>query len=477
MNNNMFRLEDVSSIPNSQILDMYSSHINPALMDIFKLLGFKDLDVSHAKGVYIYLHSGRKILDMTSGLGVLALGHNHPVVIEAEKFCHKNDLIDMQKLGPNRLQSVLAYNLSQLLPGELTVATLSVSGAEANEAAIKLVTKSQEDKRKKFIIRMEGAYHGKTHGALSLTDSEGFGDGFLVGIPKENIITIPHGDLSAFKNIVNEHTLSDGKNDIIAIFVEPMGGQDLQILPNGFLSEICQISKDNKIYTVFDEIKVGLGRAGQGNLFCFEKENVVPDVVTISKALGGGKRAIGAMVTSNKLFKSAYGNRDNCALHSSTFSGIGESCAVAIETLNYISDKNFLKSVDGKAVFLKSELVSLQRKYPKYIKSIKGEGLFLGIEFDFGWISKVASISKSKKISKMANGLGIAAIVRSLFKDYDVLVHFSGSNPSVLHLMPPLIISDSEIKLFITALRSMLNSSFESTLLRFLTGNLKDVVR
>ena len=77
----------------------------------------------------------------------------------------------------------------------------------------------------------------------------------------------------------------------------------------------------------------------------------------------------------------------------------------------------------------------------------------------------------------MANGLGIAAIVRSLFKDYDVLVHFSGSNPSVLHLMPPLIISDSEIKLFITSLRSMLNSSFESTLLRFLTGNLKDVIR
>ena len=110
MNNNMFRLEDVSSIPNSQILDMYSNHINPALLDIFKLLGFRDLDVSHAKGV----------------------------VIEAEKFCHKNDLIDMQKLGPNRLQSVLAYNLSQLLPGELTVATLSVSGAEANEAAIKI---------------------------------------------------------------------------------------------------------------------------------------------------------------------------------------------------------------------------------------------------------------------------------------------------------------------------------------------------
>jgi len=477
MNNNLYKLEDISSISNSQIIDMYSSHINPALMDIFKLLGFGELDVSHARGVYIYLQSGRKVLDMTSGFGVLALGHNHPEVIDAERFCHNNDIIDMQKLGPNRLQSVLAHNLSQLLPGDLNITTLSVSGAEANEAAIKLVTRSQKDKRKKFMIRMEGAYHGKTHGALSLTDSEGFGEGFLIGIPKENIITIPHGDLSALKSIISEHTFSDGKNDIIAIFIEPMGGQDIQILPDGFLLEVCKICKSKKIYTVFDEIKVGLGRLGNGYLFCFEKDGAVPDVVTISKALGGGKRAIGAMVTSNKLFKSAYGSRDDCALHSSTFSGIGESCAVAIATLNLISDKNFLKSVDEKAIFLKNELVKLQKKYPKYIKSIKGEGLFLGIEFDFGWVSKVANISKSKKISKIANGVGIASIVRRLFKDFDVLCHFTGSNPCVLHLMPPLIITDSEIEIFLKAIESILSESFESTLIGFISGNLKDVIR
>jgi len=477
MNSNMYKLEDISSIPNSEILDMYSKHINPALMGIFKLLGFRDLDVSHAKGMFIYLHSGRRVLDMTSGLGVLALGHNHPSVIDAEKFCHSNNIIDMQKLGPNRLQSVLAHNLSQLLPGELDITTLSVSGAEANEAAIKLVTRAQQDERKKFIVIMEGAYHGKTHGALSLTDSEGFGDGFLVGIPKENIIVIPHGDLKTYKKTIATHTFSNGKNDIIAIFIEPMGGQDLQIPQDGFLSEICQLSLDNKIYTVFDEIKVGLGRSGNGNLFCFEKENAIPDVVTISKALGGGKRAIGAMVTSNKLFKLAYGSRDDCALHSSTFSGIGESCAVAISTLNHISDKNFLKIVDDKALFLKSELVALQKKYPKYIKSIKGQGLFLGIEFDFGWISKAASISKNKKISKIANGVGIAAIVRRLFKDYDVLCHFSGSNPCVLHLMPPLIISDDEIKIFLNAMDGMLGKGFESTLISFISGNFKDLMR
>ncbi len=477
MKSETYRLKDVFSIPSNQILKMYSSHINPALMDIFQILGLKDFDVSHANGMYIYLRSGRKILDMTSGLGVLALGHNHPIVIEAEKFCHENYVIDMQKLGPNRLQSVLAYNLSRVLPEGLDVATLSVSGAEANEAAIKLVTKAQKDKHKKYIVRSEGAYHGKTHGALSLTDSEGFGDGFLIGIPKESILTVPFGDIIALRNLINSHTLPNGENDIIAFIVEPMGGQDIQIPPNGFLSEVCKVCKDHKIFTIFDEIKVGLGRSGQGNLFNFQKEDVVPDVVTISKALGGGKRAIGAMVTSKKIFGSAYGKKDNCALHSSTFSGIGESCAVAIEVLNHISEKKFLNNINDKAKYLKRELILLQEKNPKYVKSIKGEGLFLGIEFDFGWMSKIAKLSKNKKILKMANGLGIAAITRCLYKDHDVLVHFSGSNPNVLHIMPPLIISESDIEVFLIAIRSILNKNFEATLLDFIVGNLRDLVK
>ncbi len=475
MKNKMYKLEEVSSITSDQILTMYSSHINSTLMDIFKILGLRDLDVSYAKGMYLYLNSGRKILDMTSGLGVLVLGHNHSVVIEAEKYCHKHNVVDMQKLGPNRLQSVLAYNLAQLLPGDLSVVTLSVSGAEANEAAIKLATKAQSDKQKKFIVRFEGAYHGKTHGALSLTDSEGFGEGFLIGIPKENIITIPFGDLNAFKDVISKHTYSNGNNDIIAIFIEPMGGQDIQVLPDGFLSAISEVCKKHKVLTVFDEIKVGLGRSGGSNLFCFQREDVVPDIITISKALGGGKRAIGAMITTKKIFQLAYGSRENCALHSSTFSGIGESCAVAIETLNYISDQNFLNKVHKKSLYFKAELISLQNEYPKYIKSIKGEGLFLGIEFDFGWLSKIANSSENQKISKTANGLGIAAIVRDLYKNHNILVHFSGSTPNVLHIMPPLIIEKEEIDIFLSSIKSMMNKGFKTTLLSFITGNLREL--
>jgi len=476
MNKKLYELIDVSSIGSEEILSMYSENINPTLMGIFKILGLRDLDVDYAEGMYLHLKSGRKILDTTSGLGVLALGHNHPVVIEAEKYCHKNKVVDMQKLGPNRLQAVLASNLAKLLPGDLNVVTLSVSGAEANEAAIKLVTKAQSDD-KKYLIRFEGAYHGKTHGALSLTDSEGFGDGFLVGVPRENIITTPFGDIDAIRNIISKHTNPNGDNDIIAIFLETMGGQDLQVLPSGFLSSIIDICKKNQIITVFDEIKVGMGRAGAGNLFCFQKENVVPDVLTISKALGGGKRAIGAMVTTNNIFKRAYGSRDNCALHSSTFSGIGESCAVAIETLNFISDQNFLDEVHVDSEYFKSQLTSLRDKYPNYIRSIKGSGYFLGIEFGFGWLSKIANFSDNKKISKITNGIGIASIVSILYKDYNVLTHFSGSSPNILFLMPPLIINRDEIDIIISSLESMMKKNFSLSLLNFATSTLKELAK
>jgi len=229
--------------------------------------------------------------------------------------------------------------------------------------------------------------------------------------------------------------------------------------------------------TVFDEIKVGMGRAGAGNLFCFQKENVVPDVLTISKALGGGKRAIGAMVTTSNIFKRAYGSRDNCALHSSTFSGIGESCAVAIETLNFISDQKFLDEVHVNSEYFKSQLTSLRDKYPNYIKSIKGSGYFLGIEFDFGWLSKIANFSDNKKISKITNGVGIATIVSILYKDFNVLTHFSGSSPNILFLMPPLIINRDEIDIIISSLESMMKKNFSLSLLNFATSTLKELAK
>src|SRR3546814_498556 len=133
----------------------------------------KDKDIEAAEGVEIRLADGRSLMDFSAGLGVAALGHNHPRIIEAERKCHNRKVIDCIKLAPHKLQGALSYNLAQYLPDPLKVAFLAVSGSEANEAAMKLCERIQLPKRKTKFMCMQGGFHGKTHGALSCRESEG----------------------------------------------------------------------------------------------------------------------------------------------------------------------------------------------------------------------------------------------------------------------------------------------------------------
>src|SRR5262249_34249673 len=161
---------------------------------------------------------------------------------------------------------------------------------------------------------------------LSLTTTGGFQRGVLLGLLQENVVTVPYGDIDAIADAIRAETTAKG-NTIIAVIVEPIRGAACEVPPAGYLTNIAKLCRENDILCIFDEVKVGMGRTGR---FCsFQREDVVPDVVTLAKTLGGGKRAIGAMVTSQELFDKAYGSKADCALHTSSFSGLGESCAVA----------------------------------------------------------------------------------------------------------------------------------------------------
>ena len=145
--------------------NLYKDHVNKGLFNIFNLLGTSNIDVSKAEGAKVELRDGRVLLDFSSGMGVLNLGHNHPRILAAEKKCHEKKEIDILKIAPQKLQGILAFNLSQMLPSPLSVSFFAVSGAEAVEGALKLCEKYQGNTKKKFIT-CQGSYHGKTHGAL-----------------------------------------------------------------------------------------------------------------------------------------------------------------------------------------------------------------------------------------------------------------------------------------------------------------------
>lgn len=455
----MIKLEQVNSLSHKETNKLFRNYVNTPLSAIFKMLGLENFDYTHAKGSYIYLKNGNKILDYTSSCGALNLGHNHPEIKKAQEFCLNQDTLDMLKFGNNKLQGVLAYNLSTLLPSDLDTSFFAVSGAEANEAALKLAKRAQS-KNKKYYIRTTGSFHGKTHGILPLTESENFNTGFHVGISPDSVLTIPFNDLKALKEVIQKYS-----NEILAIIVEPIQGQEIIVPDNNYLSQLVNICKENDILTIFDEVKVGLGRTG--TTFAFEGYNCVPDILTLSKSLGGGTRAISAMVTSAKLYKKAYGKKMDSTLHSSTFSGIGSSCAVAIKTLEVISDDIFKKELKDKCTYLLNRLNTLSEKHPNKIEAIVGKGMYYGMQFKFP--SKIAKqinlpYSKSLEIAFMGS------VVRELFIRYNILTFFTGAAPNLLHIMPPLTTTKEEIDYFVESMDQLLEKNYLSLFHKFLAG-------
>jgi acetylornithine/succinyldiaminopimelate/putrescine aminotransferase len=459
--------DETLNLSHQQTINYYKNYVNKGLASAFRILGLNILDIKSAEGCTLELTNGDKILDFTSGIGVLALGHNNQKIIDVERKFQDLKIIDSQKFGPNKLQAALAYNLAQILPEDLEISFFAVSGAESIEAAIKLSTMAKGDGGKYFISAKE-AYHGKTLGALSITDTENFSEGFILGLPKENTIKISYNNIEQYKETLKKLS----KEKIIAIIVEPIQGQTVECATEEYLKEICKISKENNIAVIFDEIKCGLGRSG--NIFSFLDYDCVPDIVTTSKALGGGKNAISAMIARKKLFNKAYGSINKSTIHTTTFFGLGEACATAIETLSIISDENFLLSVKNKSKNIFKELNKLKEKYPKYIKRIKGKGLFIGIEFNF---DEMISNFTFKKINipfiKNIKTVLMGSIVREYLHQHKVLLHFNNSQPETLVFLPPLNISEEEIGIFIESTKKVLDKGLLKLFSKFIVANVK----
>ncbi|QRM56088.1 aspartate aminotransferase family protein [Sinorhizobium sp. BG8] len=452
----------------------YAQHLNRYMLQIFDILGLKDMDIRGAQGLEIWLNDGRTLLDFSAGLGVLGLGHNHPRIIAAERKCHDRKIIDCIKVAPHKLQGALAYNLAQFLPDPLNVSFFAVSGAEANEAAMKLSERVQTPKGKKKFLCMQGAFHGKTHGALSLTTATDVQSGFLLGVPKENVIYATYGDIESVRQAINAANDGRGGNDIIAGIVETIRGTSCEVPPPGYLTEFVALCRANDILSIFDEVKVGMGRSGR---FCaFQHEDVVPDIVTLAKTLGGGKREVAAMVTSQALFDRAYGNKQDCNLHSSSFSGLGESCAAAIETLNILQDERLIENAERMGKYLSRRLNELKEKHPRQVLDVRGRGMFQGMRLNFhqDLAAKLVDISKNPLFQTYQTVL-IGAMTRDLYERHDILVHFQPGARDILHFMPPFIVQEHQIDKLISALDDILTRGITDATVRFVAKNIKRV--
>jgi acetylornithine/succinyldiaminopimelate/putrescine aminotransferase len=448
MKPSLLSLEDAKAMSNATVAELFQKHINPGQFRLLKLLGFNLITIKRAEGMYFYDQDNRAILDFFGGFGSLALGHNHPRILSARQRFQSEKRHEIAIAFMSQYAATLARNLATLAPEDLDMVFFASTGSEAVEYALKLAEKSRGPLRKR-VAYAEKAFHGKSRGALSVTDSPLYRSDFSL---PDNTVRIPFGDAPALRV-----ALQSDRSIGTVILETVQGGAGIIPAPPSYWQEVRQICDAHDVVWIADEVQCGVGRTGQ--FFAFEHAGVVPDIVTLAKSLGGGKAAVGAVISRRGLFLKAYGSKKTALTHAqATFGGIGESCATAIEALNVIYDENLLDNCTVQGELLLSELRRLQEKYPNLIKEVRGQGLMVGLEFhDISRAMPKGLRTLTGLADQQLKGSLCGFVGSLLLRDYAILVAFTEYNRNVIRLEPPLIVSGEEVLRFIDALDDLLS--------------------
>lgn len=458
---NLLTVEDAKSLDLAQVTDLFANHLNPGQLHFMKVLGYHRVLVERAEGMHYYDQNGRQILDFFGGIGSLGFGHNHPRILAARRKFEEEKRHEIAMGFLSQYAAALAHNLAAISPGNLEMVFLGSTGSEAMEAAIKVAEQAQGPSRTKTIYA-ENSFHGKTKGALSITDSVLYRGSFKL---VENTVRVPFGDIDAIAQAIE----SDPEIGIVALETI-QGGAGIVSAPNGFWRELRALCDRKGVLWVADEVQCGLGRTGR--FYAFEHEGVVPDVTALAKSLGGSKAAMGAMICSRDVYMKAYGQPKTALIHGpSTFSGMGEACCTSIEALNILYDEGLMENAATQGAYLIERLQAIKDKYPKLIHDVRGQGLMVGLEFsDF---SQTMPMGVRQMISVLDDKLkgSLCAFVGSLLlRDYGILVAFTEYNRNVIRLEPPMIVQREHIDKLADALDDLLSRGIVGVVRDFLKG-------
>ena len=373
-----------------------------------------DTTFENGQGSWLFDSNGNKYLDLISGIAVCGLGHCHSAVTQAIKD-QVGRLVHTSNLYQIPLQNELATLLSRI--SGMDSIFFCNSGAEANEAAIKLARLygHQREIKNPCIIVMEDAFHGRTMATLSATGSRKVQAGFEPLV--SGFARAPFDDLGAVREIAKNNP------DVVAVLLEPIIGEGgVQIPDPGYLPELRKICDDNQWLMMLDEVQTGNGRTG--SYFAYQQQGFIPDVVTTAKGLGNGF-PIGACLARGlaaKLFKP--GN------HGSTFGGSPLACAASIATVTTIINQKLPEQAAQLGTHMVNQLKE-EMKHANYVREIRGAGMMIGIELDF----------PCPELEVLARAKGLLINVTA---------------DSVIRLLPPLTLTEQEADLAVTALAKLI---------------------
>jgi acetylornithine aminotransferase len=374
---------------------------------------------SHGQGAWLWDKDGIRYLDAISGIAVCNLGHAHPTVHAAickqsEKLLHTSNLYSID------LQEQLADKLCQL--SDMENAFFCNSGAEANEAAIKLARRygNNQSIAKPTIITMEKSFHGRTMATLSATGNTKIQHGFSPLL--EGFIHVPFNDIAAVEQAIQSHS------NIVAVLVEPIQGEGGVNIPDAdYLNKIREICDQHQLLMMLDEIQTGIGRTGK--FLAYQHNNIIPDVCTLAKALGNGV-PIGACLASGKA-----ANLLTSGTHGSTFGGNLLACSAALAVLDTLDQEDLLDEAAKKGAYI-SNTIAEKLQNNKQVSGVRHKGLMIGIELLTPCINLVQE-----------------ALAKNLL--------INVTNEKTIRLLPPLIINQEQIDYLVNTLVELVTEHIE----------------
>ncbi|MGQ9669899.1 MAG: acetylornithine transaminase [Desulfosoma sp.] len=370
--------------------------------------------LERGQGSRLWDADGKEYIDFVAGIAVCNLGHCHPEVTEV--ICRQaQTLVHVSNLFYTRPQTALADALLRRSFADRVF--FANSGAEANEAAIKLARKYSRDKYgpgRFHVITMEDSFHGRTLATLSATGQEKVHKGFEPLV--EGFLFVPYNDIEAVRRAMSPQ--------VCAVLVEPIQGEGGVRLGHAeFFKELRELCTERDVLLIFDEVQVGMGRTG--TLFAYEQLGVTPDVMTLAKALGNGL-PIGAMLATEQAARAFTPGS-----HASTFGGTPLVTAAAGKVLELIAQESFLAAVRDKGQYFLERLRDLQLRHAEKVRDVRGRGLILGME--------------------LADP-GKAVVDQCLTKGFLI----NCTHETVLRFVPPLIIAKDDIDRLIEVLDAVL---------------------
>jgi acetylornithine aminotransferase len=370
--------------------------------------GKPSIALVQGKGIVVTDADGNTYLDFLGGIATSILGHAHPAIVKAvTKQISTLSHVSNFYAHPNAIE--LAEKLAAMTGDKSAKVFFCQSGAEANEAALKLSRRTGKVR----VVAAQGAFHGRTMGALSLTGQPSKREPFLPLI--KGVKHVPFGDIDAMRKAISKKTAM--------VIIEPiMGEAGVIVPPSDYLQQLRQLCDTNGSLLVIDAVQTGMGRTG--DWFGYEYSGIKPDVITLAKGLGGGL-PLGAMIALGKaadLFQAGD--------HGSTFGGNPVTTAAGLAAIEYIETKDILQKVEKQGSHLMQELALIPG-----VKEVRGAGLLLGIELE------------SLKASDVSDAM----------RDAGILVN--AANPTTIRIAPALIVTDAQINKFISTFRKVITDA------------------